>query len=548
MKKQYLFGLMAAILALALAFTGCDLLGLGGTDDNSDSTQEPYENLIIEGWDSTGTKAIKTIFSTTRKNTKQVMAPMDNDSYEIQYGNDTISKGSIKLSGILVTFTPTSTYGNKTFEATMVKSGNNNILNFPDGIYTTSGTPISYKKGDSVINPEITGDLDADINFSGGTSQPLKVTLKEDTGGVRSFQWYSVSSQTSYANGTAISATETYSPTTDGTFYYYVRITNASGGFARSRIAKVTVKGGSTPSGDVVGNLGAGDDVVDDKDPDKISITGNVKVTGDFNIPSTMTLTISGKGNLTIPAGKTITVSGKLIIASGGTLSVNGNVVVASEGTLDVNKDGKLGGNGKITVGKDGGKMQIPKLDSNTQTLKDVTGTIVVEAGGELIILDDNKTEYPWIGTVNSKNVGADLVITDGYIALKLYQNTITSGTTSIPYMVLFGNVMVLGPSKGTGNNITRETVKIEYMFTVNPDATLTIGNGSEKSTLEIVSGMIFNNGTIIVKEESIIEASEVSAIIGPVTGADGQPITFSPGSNGSKGKWKNPEPPKATS
>jgi len=255
MKKRYLF-VVIAILAAGLVFTGCDLInGAGGADNGKDNnggggTQEPYDNLEITGEDSNG-NAIKTIFSTTRKLSRgTVMTPQSDDSYKILSGATEISNGQIKVSGSLVTFTPAN--GNSPFEAVLVNNSNNHILNFPSGIPTSSGPPITYKKSESVIDPQFTaaGDLDETVT-------PLRVTMAADSGGSPSYQWYKGAAGDSYAGGTPISGatSESYTPptATPGTFYYYVYITNASGGFLKSKIATVVVGGSSSANEITVG-------------------------------------------------------------------------------------------------------------------------------------------------------------------------------------------------------------------------------------------------------------------------------------------------------
>jgi len=554
MKKQYLFGFVVAILALALAFTGCN------SGDGGDDNKVPYDPLVILG--KSGDKVIKTTFTTQRTTTKAALTPttlVNGDSYEIVYDGNSASKGQIEVgSGTSsykdIKFKPES--NGIQFAAILVTSGSNGgSLAFPDGITKSTGDKITGYINDNATNPKFANPADDDLKQDGAS---LKVKVDPNAGGALSYSWYSADANV-YTGALISAATaDTYALPTNSTAtkYYYVYITNTSGGFLRSKILEVKGSGGNNAGGDITNYFSAGDEFVEKTTNDAdgttlIKIKKPVNLTDNIQIPVKTTLQITGEGTLTIPVGKTITVKGNLVVES--TLIVNGEVIVESEGIFEVkagtgasraiaatSDDSKLGGSGKITVRK-GGKMQIPKLDNDTQTFKDVTDAIVVEAGGDLYTM-----ESPWIGTDKSKDkdnkeAGADFVVTEGYITLKL----IFSDDKLTPYIFLYGKAMVLGQLTGSGTNATRGTVKIQSVFTVNPDTILTIGNDTEASILDADGGMIFNNGTITVKANSKITARESSAIIGPVTGTDGKPITFDKKSGDTTGKWENPPPAK---
>jgi len=581
MKKHYLFGLIAAILVLALAFTGCSIFN-GGDDDDKSSKEDLHDYLTVTGYDH-GDTAIKTIFSTKKKvDEGAVVTPSSDDSYRILQGNNEVSSGTIRINQPIVTFSPSTGIQ---FLGVLVNSGSSSILTFPDGI-TTSSKKIELKPNGAPL--VFTTDLDQkEASYNAGDKVTALTVASSSTDIM--YQWYKSDVSNEY-KGKIISNAAAASYTPSETGYYYVCIMNSGGAYARSLIAMVTIKG-TNSGGDITDSLGAGGDVIEttnNSDGTKtITIKGDVKATSNFDIPTGTTLKISNTGNtgntgstgstigkLTVPAGRTITVSGTLDVGSGSTLKVDGKVVVAKGGKLSVNadksannttgnnsnsQDGKLDVSGTITVESEG-QMYIP--DISKYDLSAVTGTIEIEAKGELFKVisesgnssTSSKVNYPWIGTSTSQNgtgtnanyTGADFDLTDGNITLNPYKNTSSSSSSQpsnpeyLPYISLYGDATVLGPKKAS-NSTARETVNINSQFLIASGKTLTIGDGSVASTLDIVSsGTIARHGAdIIVKEKSTITAYSSTAIIGGnVVYSDKTPITPTADNTTSPTKW----------
>jgi len=312
-----------------------------------------------------------------------------------------------------------------------------------------------------------------------------------------------------------------------------------------------------------------------------ITITGDVSLTGNIVIPAKTTLQIDDEASLTVPAGKTITIKGTgaiLDIQGGGTLTVSsgGKTVVGSGGKLTigaeqtiqalggtgtVDKDGLLEGSGSVIV-ESGGQMYFPSLETQTAsgtfnnrfTLANVSGEIRVEAGGELFMVGydtDSKVYYPWVGTSTTKNfdekaVGADIVLSSGYITINPYKKTISTSPGPgidiyLPLMTLYGNATVLGPIAFDGSNKQKDdrgVVLINAMFNLNGN-TLTVGNGQKPITeLQInansqytpqYDGKIIkgSGGKIIVSNGSKLKGNDNDIIGGgDVLDSDNNPIT----------------------
>ena len=245
MIRRYSF-VALAMVAVGLIFNACDIFETGLSSGND----EKYEKLIIMGTAEGGTaerKEVKTEFSTTRTIKKEIMTPQTNDSYEIIYEAVQVSKGTIEVNGTTIIFKPAN--GGISFEGTLTNVNSKPSLTFPRGIPTSTGTIMGYRSlgSSDPISPEFdtSGDLDNKaISLTAGQSvPPFTVSAKTNTGGIPYYQWYK-SAQNSYT-GTAIAGATSASyvvPTTmGGTFYYYVKIGNASGGVLSSKIKEVKV-------------------------------------------------------------------------------------------------------------------------------------------------------------------------------------------------------------------------------------------------------------------------------------------------------------------
>jgi hypothetical protein len=249
MKKRYLF-IVAAILAVGLA--GCDLFDPG----SGIGAGETYGDLTITGQASDG-KSVTTTFSTTRSAGKAVMPkPETGDTYKILHDNKEVSAGGVEVRGTIVTFKPSS--GGISFEAILGAVNSNHVLNFPDGILLSNGNNIGYVNNSSV-EPEFETDLDSAVSLSAGQTKALTVAVKPDSnGGAVSYQWYRAESDSD--KGTAITgaAASSYTVTASASAaaFYYVRVTNDSGGFKKSNVAKVVV---ASNSAEIVVGSGSGE-------------------------------------------------------------------------------------------------------------------------------------------------------------------------------------------------------------------------------------------------------------------------------------------------
>jgi len=515
MKKQYMFGFIAIILAFALAFTSCDFFdfpgnpGGGGGDGGGGGgggDEEPLADLSVKVTARDGS-VIETIFSTKRTKAA-LMSPMSGDTYKILQGSSTVpvSEGNITVSGNLITFTSNSTTGNKTFAAAMTGSGSSSSLNFSEGIpYGTGTDKILFDTKSGIIPLTITADpMDATVAIN--VAVTLSVTLAEDTGGVRSYQWYggaSASSGTAIANATGSS----YNPPTASVDerYYYVCIANTTGALAKSKSAKVTVTSGNTPPGDITNNLGPDNEgslYIKDSSGTTFTIIANVRARDDFLIPPKTIIKVTGTNGtpatFTIPDNKTVTVEGTFEIAGDNTLKTDGILVVASGGIFNISADktvndtgtadGILSGQGRITI--DGsstasGKMNLP--DFSSSSLSSFSGLINVKPGGELFLVSGNASGetiyHPFIGTNNSKkktinnistittgSSGSDFIVTDGGINIRKDNGFVQ--------MNLSGKATVMGqPSDNTAYTM----VTLRSPFILESESTLTIGGNSNK-------------------------------------------------------------------
>jgi len=311
--------------------------------------------------------------------------------------------------------------------------------------------------------------------------------------------------------------------------------------------------------------FGADDGVAINDTKKTITITKGIRATGNIVIDDGWALKIEkDEGALTVPSDRTIEVSGTGKLEVKGKLEVNGNVTLKDGGTLKIDAagtidklnnplstpttpDGELKGSGKITV-ESGGKIYLPDVSVQVFTLRDVTGSIVVNAGGELWLLgakDGNDTEYPLIGTENTKlgtkKVGADIAVQTEYITLKVFRvNGSVLGSSvdsALPYMVLHGTAKVLGPFK-VDSTTTRDAVVFQCPFTVSSGAELTIGDGTTASELEVKSpgNLVNSSGTVRVSKKSKIKTNDTSLINGSIADTDDAAIKPKAGTGADSG------------
>jgi hypothetical protein len=569
MKKQYLFGFIVIILAFALAFAGCDFGvegGGGGGGGNQDNPKDTYDPITVLTKDKNGID-VKTIFTRSATRAAIPWTLATGDGYQIFQGTPEISKGTIRLTGTIITFVPTG--AGSSFEANMIGSGDSRVLNFAEGIPATATSgKIEFSPISGVINPEFSVNLsDAEIPLAlnSSVSTPLSVILKDDSGGSRSYQWFS---GTSSGSGTAIAnATGTsHTPLTtqQGTVYYYVCITNTSGGLAKSNSAKVTVTG--VTSNPPPGSLGIDGGDTFSNSGNTTLIFGKAVVNGNYQISNTVRVmgTPGSVGTLTIPSTATVTVNsgGRLIIDGGGALIANGTLVVASGGLFDISanglntgvsagQNGTLSGNGLITIG---GAMYLPHL--SVYDLSSASGgRIEVKTAGELFLgtYNNSAMEYnPLIGKSSSpvrkytggtfvdsnSTAASNFIVGDGG-SIILTKNASNSFFTN---MYLSGPATVMGlPINGTN------TVTINSKLNISPNSKLTIGGTGSKPSHLIIdtdgSIDIGNNSTVAVTTGSLIRGP-LSAVTGPgvnnITKDDGiTKITYTSGTGGNV-EWRN--------
>ena len=307
MKKRYLF-IAVAILAAGLVFSGCDLLGIFGNDSGG----QTYDDLTITGAAADGT-SVTTIFSTTRGPGKAVMPkPETGDTYRILYANKEVSRGGIEVRATTITFKPSS--GEKSFDAILGTINTNRILNFPYGIQTSDG-PIDYIS--DAVEPEFETNLDGSnpIAVSVGQATTLTVAIKSNSdGGAVSYQWYKADSASATDTGTAISGATSASYTVTGTvastIFYYVMVTNASGGVKNSNKARVVVGSGINIS--IGGGSGVGISALTDVINAMLGNNKEMPYTVTFNddLPKSLFIsdkTFPGTGKVTIKAAVPLT-------------------------------------------------------------------------------------------------------------------------------------------------------------------------------------------------------------------------------------------------
>jgi len=112
MNRKLIFGLLAAILALGIAFFGCQNFddpgdNPGASDPNGGSTNPPvrYESLTIRGMSLAGDD-IEIVISTQRTVPRVVLSPANGDTYILRVNGVQTSTGTIRVDGDFINFFP----------------------------------------------------------------------------------------------------------------------------------------------------------------------------------------------------------------------------------------------------------------------------------------------------------------------------------------------------------------------------------------------------------------------------------------------------------
>ena len=234
MKKRYLF-VAVVLLAAGLVLARCDLLEL-----NEDTTGETGKTDWYTAPGMAEGKRVVVKFTS-----KEINKPQKDDKYQISYDGNLVSSGRIDVNGNpdAPTIIFNSTAGDQ-FQAVLDTSSSK--LTFPKGIPTSSGIIMGYRPdGSNPPDPVFETNLSSSAtSLPVGESKTLSVTANANNGGTPLYyQWYRNTEDNT--NGTAIVGATGPSyivpSTTAGTFYYYVKVGNATGGVNTSQRQKVIV-------------------------------------------------------------------------------------------------------------------------------------------------------------------------------------------------------------------------------------------------------------------------------------------------------------------
>ena len=462
MKNRYLFGLLVTIFAVGMTFSGCDLFTPSG---GSTQGTETYGDLIIEGEDSERNPVVIR-FSTTRLVKKVTMTSLeDGDSYEIHHKNVKVSFGDISVSGS----TPKTVQFNP-------KNGDSPFT----GTYN-SGKDLSFTNNQINTSPPIKGfQVKTENNPDNSTTQKVVEQFGSDVASV------------------------------DGSGNVVIDFRNS-----------LRVKENITlPAGVKL--------IFNTRDDDSFIINGNVKVTakGGIEVPSGRGLTVISDGSLVVEGSSSI-IRGKLNIGEGTTLDISGSVTIESGGLLSLAGEANVGNvsnlkypkssgsnppkwpvsgadavfklSGSLVTKKDG-RFQIP--DPTCFDVKNITGVMKVESGGELILVTADKNGekdlHPLIGTLSTATegvpVGADYVMDPALNPESRIEARINSG---IPVFELTGRAVALGRLIFDPPRPSRLQVYVVYPFTVAKDSVLQVGNSTDLFTSLLISGPDFFMGGI---------------------------------------------------
>jgi hypothetical protein len=426
MKKRR-FSVAVAIFAVALAFSGCDFL----LPPVEEEEPETYGDLVIKGTSDEGKKIVVVTISTKRGPvSKTIMpSPKDHDSYVIKVDNVLYSEGEVMVdgTGTVVTFIPKEE-GLQSFRATLdIKDITKPSLKFFDPEIPTRPKTIKGYQSDfeiGEINPTANA-IAALLNKSGKTNAEVigdnvvingRIELVDESITIpdtiilifnsRDYEPFTISENIKTEKATVI----------------------AKGGIDVSRGRGLTLE---SPVSLVVEK--------------KSEFEGRLIVEGGATLDIAEDVTIKKGGVLDLAGGDTV--RGILYVKQYPPFTPppdpSPNFTTGTDAIL------KLRGN--LTI-NEGGRLQMPDplwfFSSNTKN--NITGSITVKSGGELVLVTatpkGDSDLHPWIGTVYTATqgapVGADFVMypdtnPDGKIVIR--------NSSGSPALELSGTATALG-------------------------------------------------------------------------------------------------------
>ena len=502
MKRRYLF-VAVTVLAVAMAFTGCDLF-----EQVEAGSTETVEPRTIKGTDSDG-KKVEITFS---RPAKKVLDPEGGDNYIIKHENTEVSRGTIRVSEKTITFNPTG--GGSSFV------GNYNggtELTFPNDIPLADGKKITGFKPDDGGNnaAQKVADQFGDNASVDGNNVVIDFNIRV----IRDINVPSDVRLVFNTRGSELFIDKNITITAGGG----IEVRN-SRGVKIVGDGKLVVGGSSIIRGQlIVGGTGKEEERPDPR-------------RGTLELSTGGTMTIGEGGHLEINNG-TLDISGTVTIGNKGRLSLLGDNAAAkvynryqiteaekvSETELKELIDAVLIGStsGRLVV-ENGGRFIMPDpLEFETSGVK---LEIEVKAGGEVFLItgapppdpvvkNNYRRPYPFIGIASTEagvSMGADYVMNPGANPDSNIKITINS---KIPNLVLTGRATVLGSLDPNFANFDkmRCPVWLTYRFTVNENSVLQVGNSEDRYSSFLVysvdngygSGRLTNNGRILISKKS---------------------------------------------
>ena len=203
----------------------------------------------------------------------------------------------------------------------------------------------------------------------------------------------------------------------------------------------------------------------------RLLITGEITLSADIEIPSTMALEIADGGKLIVPPGRIMTFGANKLDVTGGMLEIQdgGKLSLADGATVTIDKTGAMDASGTLTFGGDSAKIMF--INNGTTELTGISGDA-----------NDHVTARIWVTDVES------LSSAFSKYASSLYKNNEVYLSNSI---TLAGNVIIPAPVQLWVEGGKTLTIPASTSLTIDDDAKLIVSASGKL----IVNGTLTNNG-----------------------------------------------------
>lgn len=441
-----------------------------------------------------------------------------------------VAPGSVLINNASLPYTITSSGGNAI-------SGSGGLTKLNTGTFTLSGGVNTYSGATVIQNGVLSvGSLadggqpsdigaataaSANLVLNGGTLQYTGAFSSTDRGATVGAAGGTVEVTTFGAtlvdNGVIV-GTGALAKTGDGVLTLSAANTFSGGVTVNAGQLNIN-NGGSSSANSAIGvgtlTIGANTTIDNTSGSDVTLLPNNAQVwSGNFTYAGSANSLNLGLGGVSLPATRTLTVNGNTLTV-GGVISGAGGLTKAGPGTLVLLGASTYGGNGAVDTAHNGGTLVLGNdlaLGSSRLNLGD--GAIIQSVDSSARVITNNLNFGSGAGGNNIFAGTGNLKFTGS--AANGSAKTMTVNNPQTEFSGVLSGVMARTVA-GTGTLIFSGANSYSLGTTINPGATLQLGNGGGTGSLS-TSGAIVNDGTLrFNRTNALVQGTHFSGA--PITG-----------------------------